>query len=152
MVWPYNGAALSYIPIELGWRFESGLRLRLGMEAFYYEGPAEDPDTGTVTTYTYQMLDLRVSALYVWPWPFQLRPLAGFTVETVGLDSNRVATDTSLPQEQQGAPSFVAPGAELGLEYRGGPGWAVSLEARVVYGFSTQAHLEGTDLGWHYLF
>jgi len=154
MVWPYNGQALSYIPIELGWRFSNGLRMRIGMESFYYQGLDIDPNNPAAgeQEFSYQMLDLRLSFIYVWPLPWRLRPLAGITVESVGLDSNRQVSNPYEAEQQYGAYSFIAPGFELGLEYRGGPGWALSLDGRVVEGFSTPAHMEGTDLGWHYLF
>jgi hypothetical protein len=163
-LWLYNGQALSYMPLELGWRFANGLRLRVGMEAFFYQGRDSDPTTisngSAPTLFTYQMLDLRASCLYVWPIRSRLRPLAGVTLETVGMDSTRqVATPNSnlyttspFVPNSEAAYSFLAPGVEAGLEYRGGPGWALSATGRYALGAGPKARLGGVDVGVHYLF
>ena len=157
-----NGQALSYTPLEMGWRFPNGWRLRLGAEFFYYTGYDQDKTTisqglGPQLFY-YSMYDVRISALYEWPWHSRLRPLAGVTFESVlgtkqlsyVYGPNNQTAPTNAPVES--ANSFEAPGAELGLEYRGGPTWSLSLEARYVAGLGYWANMAGTDFGVHYLF
>lgn len=149
-----NGQALSYIPLELGWRFINGWDVRFGLEAFYYTGLDGDSTTGGAPTlFYYQMEDFRLSALYLWRRGKRWRPLAGVTVESV-FGSRQISEPnpafTNPPTES--AHGFEAPGAEAGLEYRGGPSWALSLEARYVVGLGYWANMVGTDFGWHYLF
>ena len=157
-----NGQALSYMPVEMGWRFPSGWRLRLGAEFFYYIGYDQDKNTiaqglGPQEFY-YDMEDIRISALYEWPWHSRLRPLAGMTIESVfGQKELSYSYSASTPTppanaSEESAYSFVAPGAEVGLEYRGGPTWSLSLEARYVIGLGYWANMAGTDFGVHYLF
>jgi len=143
-----NGQALSYIPLEMGWRFASGWRLRAGFEAFYYQGLDTDASTPRPTVFFYQMDDFRLSALYVWPWRSRLRPLAGLTVESI-FGQKQISNSTGTLEPGHG---FEAPGLEMGLEYRGGPSWALSLEARYAAAIGYWSNLAGTDLGWHYLF
>jgi hypothetical protein len=149
----YNGNALSYMPIELGWRFANGLRLRFGMEAYYYEGMDTDTYTGSYAPqmFYYQMTDLRLSALYAFRKHSRIRPLAGIVVEQIGsVQSFREVVDSINPPD--GPHSAESLGPELGLEYRGGPSWALSLEARGVLGFGLWSSLVGGDFGWHYYF
>jgi hypothetical protein len=157
-----NGQALSYMPLEMGWRFRDGWRVRLGAEFFYYVGYDQDQTTisqglGPQLFY-YQMEDFRLSALYEWPWRSRLRPLAGVTFESVfGTKQLSYVNSPSTPTAPANAPvesanGFEAPGAEVGLEYRGGPTWSLSLEARYVIGLGYWANMAGTDFGVHYLF
>lgn len=147
----YNGNAMSYMPLEVGWRFADGWRLRAGFEAFYYQGRDTDASTGPVPQlFYYQMTDLRLSAIYAFRRKHRFRPLAGMTIESVGaLDSYREVNNST---GQDSAHSFEAPGAEIGVEYRGGPSWALSWEARYVVGLGTWANLAGSDFGVHYYF
>ncbi|HTB21315.1 MAG TPA: hypothetical protein VK914_01265 [bacterium] len=158
-----NGQALSYMPLEVGWRFASGWRLRAGLELFYYTGLDQDKYTADNSLgpqqFYYQMQDVRLSALYEWPLRSRWRPLAGMTVDTVYggrqfsytySGANPTPPNPAPPQEP--AYSFEALGAEGGVEYRGGPHWSLSLEARYVLGLGYWANMAGMDFGWHYLF
>jgi hypothetical protein len=158
-----NGQALSYMPLEVGWRFADGWRLRLGVELFYYTGLYQDGITageGLVgpQVFYYEMEDIRLSALYEWPWHSRWRPLAGMTIDTVSGSrqlSYVFGPSTPTPPssvDSGSAYTFSAPGAEVGMEYRGGPHWSLSLEARYVVGVGYWANMAGTDFGWHYLF
>ncbi|MGH7441459.1 MAG: outer membrane beta-barrel protein, partial [bacterium] len=150
----HNGQALSYSPLEVGYRFRDGWRMRLGLEAFYYDGMDSDTSTGpTSQLFYYQMEDIRLSVLYEWFRHHSLRPFAGVTLESVfGTRQLAVNPTPDTGESFESAYSFEAPGAEAGLEYRGGPSWSVSWEARYVQGFGSWANLAGSDLGWHYLF
>jgi len=153
-----NGNALSYMPLELGWRFADGWRLRAGFEAFYYQGRDTDSNTGpTPQLFFYQMTDLRLSAIYAFRRKARLRPLLGLTIESVGALSsyrqiNNSEFNSAVISGNDPAHSFEAPGAELGLEYRGGPSWALSWEARYVQGLGFWASMAGTDFGVQYYF
>ncbi len=72
--------------MEAGWAFENGLRLQAGIDLFYYSGMQDDkknPASGS-RLYSYEMTDLRFSALYRPRIPFRVRPLGGITFEVVG--------------------------------------------------------------------
>lgn len=149
----FNGAPLAYDPLDLGWRFSNGLRARVGLLLFYYEGPDDDkqqPGLGT-ETYSYEMLDLRSSLEYVVPLPFWVRPVTGLSVDLVS--GTRHRADRSLTSHPSiGAWSVAAPGALIGLELRGGPHWAIDLLGRYANGFSETGPFVSTDLNWYYLF
>jgi hypothetical protein len=158
-----NGQALSYMPLEVGWRFDSGWRLRAGLELFYYTGLDQDKYTAAQglgpQLFYYQMQDIRLSALYEWPLRSRWRPLAGITIDTVyGSRQLSYTYSSANPTPPNPAPtpehaySFEGLGAEAGVEYRGGPHWSLSLEARYVLGPGYWAEMAGTDFGWHYLF
>ena len=149
----YNGSPLSYMPFEMGWRTASGFRLRSGIEIFYYEGVDHDvkqPALGD-EVYSYNMLDWRTSLLYVVPLPFHLRPLAGLSLEMVRGDRQRTTAGLVNPPRIE-TWGFMGPGGVLGLEYRGGPHWALSLDGRYTFSFNEVGQIAAADFGWHYLF
>jgi hypothetical protein len=149
----FNGAPLAYRPFELGWRFASGLRVRTGLELFYYEGLDKDekqPALGT-EKYSYEMLNWRSSLEYVVPLPFRVRPSAGLSLDLISGSRTR-ALPGLLNPPRIGAWSVLAPGALLGLDFRGGPNWSLDLQGRFSHGFSESGPVAAADLGWHFLF
>lgn len=149
----FNAAPLAYDPLDLGWRFENGLRVRVGLLLFYYEGQDDDKQQPLLGTevYSYEMTDLRSSLEYVVPLPFWIRPVTGLSVDLVS--GTRHRADRSLTSHPSiSAWSVLAPGALLGLELRGGPHWAIDLLARYANGFSETGSFVSTDLNWNYLF
>jgi len=149
----FNGSPLSYMPFEMGWRFANGLRVRSGLDIFYYEGvdsDAKQPALGK-EIYTYDMLNWRSSVLYVVPLPFRLRPLAGLSLELMRGDRHRATPGVLNPPKIE-AWGFMGPGGVLGLEFRGGPHWALSLTGRYTFSFTEVGQVAAADFGWHYLF
>lgn len=148
----FNGSPLSYTPFELGWRFDSGLRVRTGVDIFYYEGvdkDAKQPLLGN-QLYSYDMMDLRTSLLYAVPLPFPVRPVAGLTVEAVR--GTRKLAGGVLNAPSQEAWGFVGPGAVLGAEWRATEGLAVELLARYTVSFGDVGAVTGLGLGTSFLF
>ena len=148
-----NGQALSYMPLELGWRFATGWCIRMGCEVFYYEGQDTDATTEAAGTgpeqFSYSMLDVRCSVLHVWRRDAVIHPLLGVSLDSI-MGSRQISAD--VPETSESAGSSFAPGVECGVEYRGGPGWIVSLEGRGTEGFGTHPLHFGVDIGWSYLF
>jgi hypothetical protein len=149
----FNARPLAYRPFELGWRFGNGLRVRTGIEIFYYEGRDRDdkqPALGE-ELYSYEMQCIRSSVDYVVPLPFKLRPVLGLSLDLVS--GSRWRADPSLANSPRiAARNLLAPGALLGVDYRGGPHWSLDLHGRFSHGFTETGPLAGADLGWHYLF
>lgn len=149
----FNAAPLAYSPLELGYRFNNGLRVRTGIQLFYYEGldkDAKQPDLGT-EPYSYEMLDWRSSFEYVVPLPSRLRPIAGLGLDLISGSRHRAVPNLTTSQ-QIGAWSVIAPGALLGAQWRGGEHWAVELCGRYGTGFTETGPLAAAEFGWHYLF
>ena len=149
----FNGSPLSYTPFEIGWRFGNGLQVRSGIEIFYYEGvdrDAKQPALGD-ETYSYSMLNWRSSLLYVVPLPSRLRPVAGVSLEFVRGDRQRSVRGLVNPPKIE-AWGYVGPGGVLGVDFRGGPSWSVSLDGRYTFSFNEVGQVAAADLGWHYLF
>jgi hypothetical protein len=149
----FNAAPLAYSPLELGYRFNSGLRVRTGIELFYYEGldkDAKQPALGT-ELYSYEMLDWHSSLEYVVPLPSRLRPIAGLGLDLISGSRHRAVPNLTTSQ-QIGAWSVIAPGALLGAQWRGGEHWAVELCGRYGTGFTETGPLASAEFGWHYLF
>jgi hypothetical protein len=147
----FNASPLAYSPLDLGWRFGNGLRARTGVSLFYYEGADSNkalPDQG-VQRYSYEMVNWRSSLEYVVPLPLALRPVAGLSVDLISGTRHLVGVPLA---PRIGAWSVLAPGALLGLDYRGGPHWALGLQARYSHGFSETGSVVAADLGWRYLF
>lgn len=149
----FNGAPLGYVPLDLGWRFGNGLRTRVGLLLFYYEGVDKDKDQPALPAevYSYEMVDLRASLEYVVPLPFWVRPVAGLSVDVVSGTRHRTDPNAAT-RPNLGAWSVLAPGALLGLELRGGPGWSLDLLGRYAHGFTETGPFASADLSWHYLF
>lgn len=149
----FNASPLSYGPLELGWRFGNGVRVRGGINLFYYEGmdrdakrPTPDPER-----YSYEMSDLRASVEYVVPLPSRLRPVAGLSVDLIGGSRQRVVSGlTAVPKIE--AWTVLAPGALLGLDLRVAEHWSLGLQGRYAHGFTETGPIASADLGWHYLF
>lgn len=149
----FNASPLAYSPLELGYRFNSGLRIRTGIQLFYYEGldkDAKQPALGT-ENYSYEMLDWRSSLEYVVPLPSRLRPIAGLGLDLVSGSRHRAVPNLTTSQ-QIGAWSVIAPGALLGAQWRGGEHWAIELCGRYGTGFTETGALASAEFGWHYLF
>lgn len=149
----FNAAPLAYGPFELGYRFSNGLRVRGGLDIFYYEGKDRDarqPQLGE-ESYSYEMTDLRGSVEYVVPLPFRLRPTAGLCVDLVSGSRQRIVPGL-VSQPKIEAWSVLAPGAILGLDLRAGEHWSLALQGRYAHGFTEVGPIAAADLSWHYLF
>jgi hypothetical protein len=148
----FNGSPLAYGPIDLGWRFGNGVRIRTGLSLFYYTGLDSDskqPDLGS-ESYYYEMVDWRLSTDYVVALPFKVKPVVGISVDLISGTRSR-----SVPQLRNtpklAAWSMVAPGALLGLDWRGGEHWSTDLQVRFSHGFTEIGPVISTDLTWRYL-
>lgn len=150
----FNAGPLAYSPFELGWRFANGLRVRSGVLVFYYEGLDSDPKQPElgVERYSYEMIDWRSSLEYVVPLPFRLRPCVGLGLDLIGGNRKRAVRDSPVEQPKTAAWGMAAPGALLGLDWRGGERWALGLQSRFSHGFTQQGPVVATELSWHHLF
>jgi len=148
----FNGSPLSYTPFELGWRFDNGLRLRGGVDIFYYEGIDKDDKLPLMGNqlYSYDMMDLRLSLLYAVPLPGRVRPLAGVTVEAVR--GTRKLAGGVLNPPTQDAWGFLGTGAVLGGEWRVSESLAIELLARYTFSYNDIGALTGIGLGTAFLF
>lgn len=152
----YHGAPLAYRPFELGWRFANGLRLRTGIELFYYEDhtPGDPAELAAQVAagkryYSYEMQNIRSSIDYVLPNAYRLRPVVGLSFDVInGLRSEKDVDKSP----KSSAWSVLAPGLLLGLDFRGGDHWSLDLQGRFSHGFTETGPVVGCDLGWHYLF
>lgn len=152
----YNGSPLAYRPFELGWRFSNGLRIRTGIELFYYEDkvptdPAElaaDAADGK-HYYSYEMQNIRSSIDYVVPMPYRIRPVVGLSFDA--LNGSRSEKDVANSPKSD-AWSVLAAGVLLGMDARVSEHATVDLQGRFSHGFTETGAIVGADLGWHYLF
>lgn len=139
----FNGAPLSYTPLEVGWAFENGLRVQTGIDLFYYEGMQDSLDTPPVETkYTYDMMNWRTTLLYRMPLKFRLRPLVGITLEAVRgtrkLLPNFVGSvDTNATVHPIEAWGFFGMGGLLGMEWLFNRDWSWQLSARTLFTFDS---------------
>ena len=149
----FNAAPLSYVPIEIGWRFTNHVRLRTGLEAFYYQGEEKDSKNGGQSRqYTYSMNNWRTTLLYEQPWTQSLQPLVGVTLEMLWGSRQYSSVPYGQPNPSASAWSGIGPGLLLGLQFRGGPHWGLSTTARYALALGAPGNVAGLDLGWDYLF
>jgi hypothetical protein len=152
-LWVYNAQPLSYVPIEIGWRFSNGVRVRTAIEAFYYDGPDKDATQGGQTAwYTYSMNNWRTSLLYEYPWTRHLRPLMGVTIEAMWGSRQYSSVPANTANPSSAAWSGFGPGALLGLQWQVGPHWGLSVTGRYLLLLGAPANVGAVDLGWDYLF
>jgi hypothetical protein len=149
----FNGAPLAYGPVDLGWRFANGARVRAGLALFYYRGLDRDPVKPELGReyYYYEMQDLRVSAEYVVPLPFVVRPVAGLALDFIA-GSRRRSVQGAGNVSSLAAWSMVAPGALLGLDWRVSQGLSTDLVLRYSNGFTPESPVVATDWSWRFLF
>ena len=149
----FNASPLSFSPFELGWRFKNGLRLRGGIDLFYYEGLDSDaklPGQG-ILNYSYEMRDIRLSLLYFVPIPGRLRPMAGLTLESVG-GTRKLTGSGILNSPTINAWSFLGAGVVLGGGYQLSEHWAIETQGRYTFSFNAVGSVTALGLNMAYLF
>lgn len=147
----YNGNPLSYSPLELGWRFDNGVWALTGIELFYYDGYDNDPTIGR-TLFTYSMQDWHSTLAYKVPLPLLIQPIVGVSVDMVWGSRQWSVVQPGQTNNSSSAPGGIGPGAMLGLQYRGGPNYAVGLEGRYSLLLGAPAAMTALELNWAYLF
>jgi hypothetical protein len=139
----FNGAPLSYTPLEVGWAFENGFRLQSGIDLFYYEGVQDNLDAPPVPErYTFEMMDWRSTLLYRMPLKFRLRPLAGITLEAVRGTRKPLpyfvgSIDINANAHPIEAWGFLGMGGLLGMEWLFNRDWSWCLSARTLFPFGS---------------
>jgi len=153
----FNASPLAYSPIEVGWRFANGVRVRSGLDLFFYEGQEPDPNNpGSNAQFSYGMQDWRTTLAYEVPLPSPVRPVVGVCLEFLWgtrQELTNPATPT-VPYPSQSSWSGMGPGGVMGLEWRISSHCALSTLARYTlpFGEPNGSALVALDFGVHYLF
>lgn len=148
-----NASPLAYDPLEIGWRFSNGVRVRSGLDLFYYNAQEADPtQAGSFVGYTYSMQDWRTTVAYEVPLPFAIHPVVGVSLEFLWGSRLLQQVPLNTPNNTQAAWGGFGPGGVLGLQWRGGAHWALSSLARYTLPFGAPGPIAALDFGVHYLY
>jgi hypothetical protein len=146
----FNAAPLAYSPLEVGWRWPSGLRVRSGIDVFFYNGQEADAN-GAQQLYSYSMQDWRTTLAYEAALPLAIHPYVGLSLDFLWGSRQLSQVPLNTANNPTSAWGGIGPGGLLGLVYRSSAHWAWSVEGRYSVLFGPPA-VAAADLGLSYLF